>query len=246
MNKEYKGLATGIFVAGLVAVIAGASNPNEVWSIWLTSLGSAAAGASIGSFFLRLSAEDLSNDVKEALKQSVRSRFLSEEKFTDEYKKKWYHYNVSQNNGKFSWKCAFLDYSNCPIEGGMSASIKFADKLNQIHKYRVESAFRGERLISFFHTPTGLESIAAEIIPFLGHAFKDYYAGISFMQTWDGNHSLIPILMSETPLFGVRSEGFIPEELYDKFDDAWIKGMDEAGPIFPMPSLQRGIDLRNT
>jgi len=126
----------------------------------------------------------------------------------------------------------------------MSAVIRFADKVGKVHKYRVESAFRGERLVSFFHAPTGHESIAAEIMPFMGHAFKDYYAGLSLMQTWDGTHSLIPILMSESPLFGAKAEGHIAEDKNSLFDDAWITGMDGIDSIFPMPSRQRGIDLR--
>jgi len=243
--SDYKGLSSGIFISGVTAIIAGAVNPNASWALWLTSLGSAAVGATIGSFFLRLSAKDILQHVKHVLTKTANARFISDVEFTDAYKKKWYHYNVSQNNRKLTWKCAHLDYRSSPVEGGLSAVIHFEDKVGKIHKYRVESAFRGERLISFYHAPAGLESVAVEIIPFMGHAFKDYYSGIAFMQTWDGTHSLIPILISEKPLFDVKAEGHIPDEKNELFDNAWIAGMDCIDSVFPLPSKQRGVDLNN-
>lgn len=225
-------------VAGVVAIIAGASTPSASWSLWLTSIGGAAVGATIGSFFVRLSSEDLVEHVKTTLGKTISSTFTSNDSEIKPIKKKWYHYNVSQKDGEFRWRCAILDFSKDPSIGSLNTLIRFSDKAGKAHEYRVEAALRGERLISFYYPPSGNESIAVEIIPFVGHSFEHFHVGVTFHQTWDSNHALAAIIISENPLLGIKVEGDVPE-LHDKeLSEMWLQGMEKVAPLIKLPGVE--------
>lgn len=181
--------------------------------------------------------------MKQTLLDTLSSRFTSPDNTSDAYKKKWYHYGVSQKNGKHTWMCTVIDFSASAVIGGLTTSARYSDKAGNIHIYKIEAAFRGERLVSFYSPPIGHESIAVEIMPFMGNAFQHYYAGVAFLQTCDGNHSLIPVLMSEQPMFDVQSAGDAEESLNDKFNEAWISGFKNINPLLPLPGKNNGVTL---
>lgn len=242
MNAN-KWLSWAIMLSGVTAVIAGGANPSEKWSVWLTSIGSAAIGATMGAFFIRLGAEDLIEHTKKLLTSSLSSKFVSDTEIDDMYKKHWYRYSVGQKNGIFQWGVRKIDFNKCDTIKGIKTSIKFSDKNNNTHVYHIEAAFRGERLISFSYPPFGNESVGVEVIPFMKNSFENVQAGLSFIQTWDSNHTITPVLMCNTPLFGIKKEGVIPEKFQQELSKLWIVNIEKSSPIFPLPKIQDGISF---
>ena len=238
-----KWLTWAVMIAGLTAVISGGTNPSVNWSIWLTSIGSAAVGATIGAFFVRLSAEDLMEDTKKILKNTLETKFSSNNNLDSEYKIVWYRYGIKQMDGEYKWNLNKIDFNECKQLSGMKSSVKVTDKNDKSHIYKIESAFRGEKFISFFHPPFGTESIAMEVIPFMGNSFENHQSGLILHQTWDGNHAISSVMMSRVPLFNIKKEGIIPNEFQKKMSELWVRNFKKNTPIFPLPDIHTGISF---
>lgn len=238
--KGYRGLALGLLTASAALVCVGALHPSRTWSLLLTSVGSAFLGASIASVFGRLGAEELLRYIKSLLNKAFAPKFTSEESAVVQYRRRWYTYNISQKNGAFCWRCIILDFTRSKVADRLATDIQLTDRRGQPHRYYVEAGIRDVRFIVFYHPEKGREPVGMDIVPLMGLEFLGNHSGISIVQAWDGNHSIIPVIFSPGPLYGVNSNGDIPEELSKKFDDEWRKGMRLVGPILPLTTRTEG------
>ncbi len=235
--KGYFGLALGLFMAGIVAIIAGGSHPSDQWSLWLTSTGGAVLGASVGAFLGAVSAQD----ILLVLKQSFHGRFTSPEPSIRYYRKKWYNYNVGKKGGRLYWRCSIVDFSCSVGIGKLTTNVSYEGKDGQIYHYTCEAGIRGSRFVVFtFPAPPSQEAVCVCIYARMGMQYLGYYSGLSFLQTWDDTDDVMPVLMSPIPLHGVMKAGDICGELAASFDETWLQGMVKGNSFVPLVTRPGG------
>jgi len=243
--KGYRGLALGLLVAGTGAVVVGALHPSHAWALWLTSVGGAVVGASIASLFARLSAEELFVFIRRVLKDTLGARLLSDEEAVRPYRRRWYQYCVSQKAGRMAWKCLVLDFSKSSGVGRLTTRLSTEGTDGQRFTYDVEAAVRNERFLIFAAPERGREPVALDVLPLMGLDFMGKHAGLSFVQTWDGNHAIVPILMADRPLHSISTQGEVPEELWPAFDEEWRRAAGAIRPLIPFAGRPEGIAAPN-
>lgn len=241
MNK-YKWLALSLFISGLIAVISGASNPTAGWSIFLTSIGGAAIGSTIGSIFIRLGAEDLFINIRRMLSTSIKSKFTSEPHSCEQLKRKWYRYKTSMINGNYVWRCSIIDFSGDPSPNSLNTSISYENNSGKIVTYNVEGGVRGEHFVTFHSPSVGTESVAVEVIPYFNHSFESIFSGIIFHQNWDGENAISPVIISDIPLLDIKTTGNIPLSLNSKLNEIWIEKMQKFATVLHQKTSNFDID----
>ena len=243
--EGYRGLALGLLTASVALVSVGALHPSRMWSVLLTSIGSAFLGASIASVFARLGAEDLLRSIRSTLNKVFAPKFTSDEKLVQQYRRRWYTYNISQKDGVFCWRCVIIDFSRSTAHDRLATDIQLADRWGKPHRYSVEAGVRDGRFIVFYHPERGCEPVGMDILPLMGLDFLGVHSGMGVIQAWDGNHSVVPVIFSPTSLHGVNSNGDILPELAKDFDDEWLTGMKLISPIFPLATRTDGYQVED-
>lgn len=236
-RDRYTPALIAIAVAGLSIIGAGALSQNPQLAIFLSSLGGAVFGASFSGVVSNLSESVLTGNILDILRETLSSKILSDENNLPRYRKRWFHYELSQRRkGRLYWAATIYDFCNTNLQGKLASTITWYDNNGKDQQYRIEGAVRDSRVLFFIKALASDEPIAIEIFPFMGETFRTTHCGFWLMVTWDGNNTLMPTIISDQPLFGVRKAGPVPDDLSDAFYDEWRAGFKQIHNFLPTSS----------
>lgn len=225
----------GIGIAGIALIIAGATTTNDFWKVVVSAIGGTLLGVSFGGILSAISSKTFESRVVELLKSFSSNRLSSPDDIVATYRKRFYHYNVTQMYNQHHWRLAIYDFRKIESVGELLCLTHYTDKSGHKQDYSIRGAIRDSRLILFIKQVGGREDTAIEIIPFVSDTYRHCHCGFWLMVTWDGNHALLPTILSETPLHGWNREGDIPESLSDALNETWKDGIKQLSPVLPLP-----------
>jgi hypothetical protein len=172
---------------------------------FFTSLGSAVLGTVIAAYFASVTQTDVVSSIFEKL--SDRQGIQSNESDIAWYRQVFHHYHMTQSGGEKVWHYRKLDFTHEISSGHLTASVKAADARGSFHTYKMAAGLRDERFIIIGKHNGSREPTVVEVYPHIGTATYGVYAGLGFIQSWDGSNLITPCLLSLTSLIGGVDEG---------------------------------------
>lgn len=115
--------------------------------------------------------------------------------------------------GRHFWRLAIFDFRDVSAVGELCCVTYWSDKSGNKRDYDVKGALRDSRLVLFIKEIGGTEDAAVEIFPFASETFRNEQCGFWVMVTWDGNHALMPTILSREALHGCNHVGDISDSL---------------------------------
>jgi len=229
MLSGWRGLFIGLSIAGPTLVVLG-------WFIdvmFLSSMGGALFGASLGVIVGRFSTEDLTEDLKQLVREGVKDSFVSDEEQLGSYRKNWHLYHVTQMDGKWCWRHTRIDFSNSKTPGRLTSETFLLNQAGNPKYYTVEAGIRDSRFILFLKAKGAYkEPTLTYVFPRAGEGVDDSHLGVVFLVSWDGKHVISRTIVSSYPLEGHTEMGTLPADKARKIDQQW---WERAWPSIPPP-----------
>lgn len=223
----------GIAYAAATAPKAGqaASLPNELVSGLLTAIGGGIVGATISLLVTGGSDRDTLRTIRQVVEGSLHSTMISDESALAPVRRCWHHYFVTTIDEKTVWRYERYNFHLSLAVGSVAIAIAVEDENGLGHRYQVEAAVRGDRLIILSSMIGGDEPVFTEVYPqFLD--FKTQHYGIVLMQNWDGYNMLTKTILSRAPLFDAE-EGTVAEEHFKMLEEKWQRGFAGHNKVLP-------------
>lgn len=216
-------LALGSALAVIALLLAG-RHPSTLVRISAGIVG-ALAGALVGASVTivvhkRLNHSPLTQ-VRLLLERTVDSSMTSPEAEIADLRTTWHHYYRTLINQRSVWRYNTISFSRAPGVGSLSTETTLADPRETLHRYMIEAAVRGPRLI-ISQTPLhGREAATIEVYPHILYKFLAVHAGVGLMQTWDGDEITSRCILSQQPLIQPTEKHAVPDCHFSELDDAW-------------------------
>ena len=223
----------GLSIAGLGLICSAAVTPDPFWKIITSAVGGTFFGTAFSGMFSVLSDRSFKKSITSIIAESVNAELRSEEKEILVFRKRYYHYNLTQMDGQHHWRLAIYDFRNSLRTGFLECSKFWRSKCGDKEVYVIKGAIRDSRLIFFIKAKDGKEKTAVEVFPFANDTYQKAHFGFWVMTTWDGNDALMPTIISEKPLHNANQVGNVPKEQSSKFNQTWEKGISRLNPVFP-------------
>lgn len=223
----------GIAYAAATAPKSGqpASLPNELISGLLTAVGGGIVGATISLLVTGGSDRDTLRTIRQVVEGSLHSTMISDETALAPVRRRWHHYFVTTIDSKTVWRYECYNFDLSLAVGSVAIAIAVEDEDGLVHRYHVEAAVRGDRLIILSSMIGGEEPVFTEVYPqFLD--FKAQHFGIVLMQNWDGFNMLTKTILSRSPLFDAE-EGTVAEEYFEMLEEKWQRGFAQHNVVLP-------------
>ncbi|WP_193878921.1 hypothetical protein [Oculatella sp. LEGE 06141] len=201
------------------------------------AIGGGALGTCFGITFGSVSDASILQRIREMLEFSLEKTLSAPEQNLDEYRKVWHHYLMTKINNKFVWRYRQFDFARLSVPGKIVATLAVPDSQGKTHTYNIEGFLIGTRLI-FVQLPAGgYEPPVIHLYPQAGEYFRSIHVGLATLQSWDGDHLTIPVVMCKDPLvFPGHSgqyprEGTLPDSIAIELDKLWLREAKNAGLI---------------
>jgi hypothetical protein len=177
-----------------------------------------------------LAQKGLSEEIKQTVHESLSPGFTTDDAIIARFRVKWRLYHVTRMDGRFVWRHTIVDFQKTKIPGRLIAEARVLNKTGGPAVYRVEGGVRDARLVKFHRDEDSDEPSAVYVFPFAGDKSEGNSFGICFHKTWDTtHHSISPALLSREPIFGVRAEGTVPEDIGRDLDTLWQDLAQQGG-----------------
>ncbi len=217
LMRGYGGLFTGLMLSGIALIGLGMKIEQGI----ISAIGGAIFGTSFGHIISNLRGQDFLNEVKHILQYSLDANFTSDESKLESYRKMFYHYHITEIDGKYVWRFAIIDFTSFAGIGRLGTVIDVKDMAGKNHKYKITGGVRDNRFIMFEKASVGNEPCLVELFPFMGKAYHRHHCGILILESWDGTNLISPCIMSNTPIENWDIEGNVDDEVGKKLDNIW-------------------------
>jgi hypothetical protein len=130
----------------------------------------------------------------------------------------WHQYNITKKSGKYFWVYAHY-HIDINSTGEIEFAVDYKNNKGGDSKYLYKGFVRDNRVV-FVGTPMdGKQPCFIEVWSTLANLAAEYHCGICFNQSWDLHETVIPCILSKTPLINKKN---IDDS---KLDQLWIAGM---------------------
>lgn len=209
-----------IILIGTFLIIIGIKGGNIGNYVILSSCGAALLGTGISLLINSLLKDELTEFKKYLFSQQ---HFGSKEIEAESCSGKWYFYFVSKKNEERIWLYDKLDLKLNRKLRLLYSSVSTPDKQGKKKKYLVNAGVRSDRLILIGCPNIGKEPHYVTVIKGAAVEHFDICCGVQFQQTWDGDTSISPVLMSRRQFVKVSKNSGIDSESQKKLDTIWTK-----------------------
>lgn len=206
--KGHSGFLAGLFVCGTVLVIAGPLVQNQI----MTAIGGALVGGSIGSLIAEIDGHEFQNKTLRVMESTLSTRFVSDENRIKRFRKRWHVYYQTKVQGKHEWRHSIWDLQEQIALGGLIGTNITYDQQGNAIRYELEVGHRDGRIVGFLKRPDSDEPCSVCVLPSMGEFHHDSHCGLTFHITWDGNHSVDPVIVRSAPLNEVGDLGVIKDD----------------------------------
>lgn len=224
MKTAYSGLMVGLTIAGLVAVGWGAQED----SVFLTSVGGAVFGATLGILVAELNARSALADVRALVARDRGSEFTSPDEEIQGYRGVWHHYHRTILEGQLVWRYRRYDFREGRFPGILLATILARDAKGNSYVYDTRAGVRGQRFVMFETARSGKEPVIVEVYPRMGLDFLGIHCGIGLIQAWSGDDLLTPCMMSKNRVVEWTEEDNVSPDYFDELNAAWERGFQQV------------------
>ena len=212
-----------------------ATLPNELVSGLLTAVGGGIVGATLSLLVTGSSDRDTLRTIRQVVEGSLHSTMISDEASLVPVRRRWHHYFVTTIDDRTVWRYERYNFDLSLAVGSVVVAIAIDDETGLTHRYQVEAAVRGDRLIVLSSMIGGDEPVFTEVYPqFLD--FKSQHFGVAVMQNWDGFNMLTKTILSRSPLFDAE-EGTVADEHFAMLEEKWERGFAGHNKVLPAAEL---------
>ena len=241
MNEKLKNRldkSTGLFIAmcgflvgSILVSWAGHTKENEFISI----VGGAFFGATLGAIFGRFSYADIKDEIKQRLNGFFNAKFVSDPKQIKWLKGPWHVYHITRMKQHFYWRHTIFDFIATDFSNQLLTKVSIKDFNGKTISYFAEAGMRGDKFIIFAKHEDLNEPITVFIFPSMGSFAITKYYGFAILQTFDNSPSLSPSIISKDAIFG--EEDTISYETSKQLDLEWKNHMKQKGyDLLPIAS----------
>ena len=200
----------------------------------LIAFGSAVVGAVVSQFVTRQTGQDVLEDVRAVIAESLKNSFTSSDESLEPLRRDWYHYHLTGIGGKFVWRHDLYRFQRSASVGCLVATISVRDETSRLqHQYRLEGGVRGTRFIIMQTRINGTELPVIQVFPNMAESFRSIHCGIIMLQSWDGQNLISKTILSSTPLVAGAKEGDIDQAHSSTLERIWQDGFKRSHEVFP-------------
>lgn len=221
-------------MASCLLISAGLLIDDAFWSKLLVALGASALGTCFGIAFGSVWDASALQRVRELIEQSLSSSLSAPDHELEAFRKAWHHYIVTQIDKTPVWRYRKIDFSRTSVPGKLVTTFNVPGPQGHIHTYSIEGFLAEPRLIVVQTPSGGSEPPIIHIYPCATERFRSMHAGLALLQSWDGDHLTVPVLMCADPIdlgHANVSEGTLPEDTYAKLNEIWKREAAAVGLV---------------
>jgi hypothetical protein len=202
----------------------------------LISFGSAIVGAVVSTFVTRQTGQDLLEDIRSVIANSLECKFTSTEDTLAPIRHDWFHYHVTGVQNHYIWRHDIYRFRHSASVASLVANIVVKDDSPGMrHQYRLEAGVRGTRLIIIQTRIDGNELPVIQVYPDMAESFRSTHCGIILNQDWDGHNIISKSILSRTRLIAGLEEGSVDAAHFATLDRIWSEGFEQGCIMFPPP-----------
>lgn len=244
-----------MIVIGAVFVAVGFSTWGADYKEMLVTAGSAVFGSALGSCFGLLTGQrlhkdvnnvqhtldrlidrheenisELCNSITTTLSASLKTPWSTDEKILQHHRTTLYQYHRTRDaDGEF-WSCRKIDFSKHKTPGKLYCEV-IIEKDGRPYSYDHEGFIIDNRLIILTKSRLHGEDIAIAVYHDYGKSLhtKAGYSGIYLHNDWNSVDGYDPCIITHEHIFNIASEGRLPQYLYEKLHEHWIRLSPPAG-----------------
>lgn len=203
---------------GLAIVALGAQQESQI----VIALGSAFLGASLGYWLSALLAAGSTRDLKQLVGE-LRARPIASVAPSDHFfDSRWHFYLPRIRAGKEQWIHMVVDCPTCVSRRSLAGMFVVRDPQGERKRHFIEVERRDNRLLFYIKPVEANESIAVVLFPtFFSGLEAGMHAGVGFVQTYDGDETMIPAVLSESHIVATRREGAVEADEGEDLRKVW-------------------------
>jgi hypothetical protein len=210
------------------------SLPSQIIGGILVSFGSAIVGAAVSTFVTRQTGQDLLEDIRTMISDSLGSRFTSAEESLTPLRYDWFHYHITGANHQNLWRHDVYKFLHSASVSSLVTNMTVRDGATGInHQYKLEGGVRGTRFVIIQTRIDGGELPIIQIYPSMAESFRTVHCGLMVLQDWDGRNVITKTILSRKQLIPGLKEGDVPSRDATNLDKVWRNGAENAYTIFP-------------
>lgn len=158
-------------------------------------------GVGVGGAVSRIDYVALTNRLEQSVAGALLAQFRSDEQRLRYYRRPWHEYRLPRMDGRWCWRYHVIDLRS-PTPPGTIYGRATSTGIDSDYKreYIYEGGCRDQRFLLLGRPTNGTEPSSIMIMPFMGDSFRRVHAGFRLLQTWDGDHAVVPVIMTEKPL----------------------------------------------
>lgn len=221
-------------IASSLLISTGLLVDNAFWSTLLVVLGGSALGTCFGIVFGSVRDVSALQRVRELIEESLSSSLSAPDHELEAFRKAWHHYIVTQIDKTPVWRYRKIDLSRTSVPGKLVTTFNVPGPQGHIHTYSIEGFLAEPRLIVVQTPSGGSELPIIHVYPRAAERFRSRHAGLALLQSWDGDHLTVPVLMCDEPIdleHANVSEGTLPGETYAKLNEIWEREAAAVGLV---------------
>lgn len=194
-------------MCGVLVLIIGTQSKDPL-DIILTTIAGALIGTSIPSLVY-----SYDTSLIELIEKNTSIPNFSSSSQLDMVRTKFYLYHNTTKNGKSRWELWVDDFRNSDSTNYINCKRYRKQGLSTKSEYNGIGMLTDNTLILTYKGISSEEIPVVYIIRDILKQYKDYRLGMAFFETFDGNETVSPVILTFKPLFGVKTEGQINDSL---------------------------------
>ena len=130
----------------------------------------------------------------------------------------WHQYNITKKSGNYFWvyACYNIDFNSA---GEIEFTVTYRNNKGGFSDYIYRGFVRDSRAVFIGAPMDGKQPCFVEVWPNLANVAAEYHCGMCFNQSWDLHETVIPCILSRTPLTNKNSID------NSKLDKLWREGI---------------------
>lgn len=203
---------------GLAIVALGTQYKSQI----VIALGGAFVGASLGHWLSALLAAGPARDLKQLLGE-LRARPLASLEPSNEFLvSRWHFYAPRIQDSEERWIHTVLNCPTCVSRHSLAGVFTRRNPQGERKQHFIEVERRDNRLLIYVKPVEANESIAVYVFPiFFSGLEAGIHVGISFVQTYDGDETIIPAVLSSSHFVATKQEGEVTADEGQALRSEW-------------------------
>ncbi len=226
LKRQSVAFLIAAMIASFCLVLVGflIESTSEIASRAVIVLGSSGLGTCFGLVFGSISGSSALARVASLVDTAFSSAIRSTEVELSPFRQVWHHYICTRSGDSIVWRYRQIDFSRFFPSDRLIATFDVPGPDGGSHNYYVEAYLVASRLVVVQKASAGSEEPVIGLYPCANQRFRSIVAGVNYLQTWNGEQTLMPAMMSTTPLVGPATKkaiGTLSPDTYQQLNDKW-------------------------